>query len=108
MEATRGSGRLAIVPRWLEGGGQGKHSATPKGNGGDGMSAWDDLTSMEYTVACLAVGGFTNREIGAHLDLSRFAVNAHVRSVYRKLGVASRLELTDAWTVELDRSVGAS
>ena len=72
------------------------------------MSAWDDLTSMEYTVASLAVGGFTHREIGAHLDLSRFAVNAHVRSVYRKLGVESRLKLTNAWTVELDRSVGAS
>jgi len=72
------------------------------------MSAWDDLTTIEYTVASLVVGGFTNREIGAHLDLSRFAVNAHVRSVYRKLGAESRVELTNAWIVELDRSVGAS
>ena len=71
------------------------------------MSAWNDLTSTQYTVASLVVAGYVDREIGAHLGLPGFAVNAHVCEVYRKLGVQSRAELTTAWAVELDRSVGA-
>jgi DNA-binding CsgD family transcriptional regulator len=54
------------------------------------------LTATEASVAGLATEGLTNRDIGERLFMSRHTVDSHLRSIYRKLGVNSRLALTRA------------
>ena len=45
-------------------------------------------------VAHLVVDGHTDREIAAQLRLSHHTVSQYVKRIYRKLDVASRVELT--------------
>jgi DNA-binding CsgD family transcriptional regulator len=42
------------------------------------------------------------RQAGERLFMSRFTVDSHLRSIYRKLGVASRFEL--AWAISASAS----
>lgn len=51
------------------------------------------LTQQERRVAQLVVDGATNREAAAALFLSPKTVEAHLRQVFRKVGVRSRAEL---------------
>lgn len=44
-----------------------------------------------------AVGGLGNREIAQSLFVSLKTVEAHLSSVYRKLGVSARGQLAEAW-----------
>jgi DNA-binding CsgD family transcriptional regulator len=53
-----------------------------------------DLTPREREVARLLVRGETNDEIARALCISRYTVKDHAKSVYAKLGVASRTELS--------------
>jgi DNA-binding CsgD family transcriptional regulator len=53
----------------------------------------DLLTAHELRVARVVAEGATNREAAAELFLSPKTIEAHLRSVYRKLGVRSRAEL---------------
>lgn len=55
----------------------------------------DPLTSREREVATWVVEGHTNQEVAAKLFLSVRTVDAHLRSVYQKLGINSRAELAD-------------
>jgi DNA-binding CsgD family transcriptional regulator len=55
---------------------------------------WASLRDSELGVAELVAQGLTNREIGARLFLSRHTVDAHLRQIFRKLGICSRVELT--------------
>jgi DNA-binding NarL/FixJ family response regulator len=55
---------------------------------------WGSLTPTELLVAGLAVQGRTNREIADALTMSPHTVDSHVRHIYGKLGIASRIELT--------------
>jgi transcriptional regulator of acetoin/glycerol metabolism/DNA-binding CsgD family transcriptional regulator len=57
------------------------------------------LTATERSVASLVAEGLTNRQVGERLFMSRFTVDSHLRSIYRKLGVASRSEL--AWAMSV-------
>ena len=52
------------------------------------------LTEAEERVARLAAEGHTTREIAAEMFAGVRTVEAHLSSVYRKLGVRSRVELT--------------
>jgi DNA-binding CsgD family transcriptional regulator len=60
-----------------------------------GMAA---LTDTEQSVVALAVQGLTNREVAERLFMSRHTVDSHLRSIYRKVGVNSRLALARAVT----------
>ena len=53
-----------------------------------------DLTAREREIAELVAAGRTNREAAAQLVLSERTIEAHLRNVYAKLGVRSRVELT--------------
>ena len=53
----------------------------------------DPLTRREREVAERAARGASDREIAARLSISVRTVNAHLRSVYGKLGVGGRLAL---------------
>jgi DNA-binding CsgD family transcriptional regulator len=59
-------------------------------------TGWGSLTLAETAVAELAVEGRTNREIAQQLFISPHTVNAHLRHVFDKMGVRSRVELTRA------------
>ena len=50
------------------------------------------LTEQELNVVRLAAEGFTNREIGERLYLSRHTVKEYLSNAMRKLGVHSRVE----------------
>jgi DNA-binding CsgD family transcriptional regulator len=54
------------------------------------------LTPREREVAALVVDGLADREIAARLYLSHHTVSQYVKSIYRKLGVDSRVALTRA------------
>ena len=55
---------------------------------------WDSLTATERIVAAIIAEGVTNREAAARLYLSRHTIDYHLRQIFRKLGVTSRVELT--------------
>jgi len=54
------------------------------------------LTDREREIADLVAAGRTNREVAEQLVLSPKTIEAHLRNIYAKLGVRSRLELTRA------------
>ena len=58
------------------------------------------LTAREREIADLVAAGRTNREVAEQLVLSAKTIEAHLRNIYAKLGVRSRVEL--ARTVERD------
>jgi DNA-binding CsgD family transcriptional regulator len=57
-------------------------------------TGWGALTSTEIAVAELATAGRTNRQIAEHLFVSPYTVDTHLRHIFDKLGVKSRVELT--------------
>lgn len=56
----------------------------------------DALSGSERRVAERAAEGTTNREIAESLFISQRTVEVHLTSVYRKLGIGGRSELTEA------------
>ena len=54
---------------------------------------WDSLTDTESAVAKLAADGHTNREIAERLFISPHTVNTHLRHVFEKLEINSRVAL---------------
>ena len=55
----------------------------------------DDLTAQELHIAKLVATGATSREVGAQLYLSPRTIEAHLRSIFRKLDITSRRQLRD-------------
>jgi DNA-binding CsgD family transcriptional regulator len=56
-------------------------------------TGWESLTPSELEVVRLAANGLTNNEIGQRLFISRRTVQTHLAHVFRKLDLASRVEL---------------
>ncbi len=54
---------------------------------------WGSLTATERTVADVVAAGHTNREAGRELLMSPHTVDAHLRHIFRKLDVNSRVDL---------------
>ncbi|NDU72123.1 AAA family ATPase [Actinomadura sp. DSM 109109] len=54
---------------------------------------WPELTESEFAVVSLVARGATNREVAERLYLSAYTVNTHLRHVFTKLGIHSRVEL---------------
>jgi DNA-binding CsgD family transcriptional regulator len=59
-------------------------------------TGWGALTPAERQVAQLVTEGKTNREIAEQLFVSPHTVSAHLRHIFDKIGVKSRVELTRA------------
>jgi DNA-binding CsgD family transcriptional regulator len=56
-------------------------------------SRWSSLTERERTVARLAGHALTNQQIAHRLRISPHTVNFHMRQVFRKLAIDSRVSL---------------
>jgi len=63
---------------------------------GGGARTDGGLTAREREIALLVASGRTNREIAEQLVLSTRTIEAHLRTIYGKLGLRSRVELTRA------------
>jgi DNA-binding CsgD family transcriptional regulator len=57
---------------------------------------WESLTDRERAIAHLTGQAMTNRQIAARVQLSHHTVNYHLRRIYRKLSIRSRVELARA------------
>lgn len=60
------------------------------------QSGWAALTPTELRVVDLIVQGHTNRSAAQELGVSAHTVNTHLRAVFRKLDIRSRVQLTIA------------
>jgi DNA-binding NarL/FixJ family response regulator len=61
----------------------------------------DRLTTREVEILRLVTGGLTNRQLAEEVGVSTRTVDAHLRSIYAKLGVKSRSGAT-RYAVEHD------
>jgi transcriptional regulator of acetoin/glycerol metabolism len=66
----------------------------PRALAGPGTVGWGSVTEAELAVAMQVSNGLSNREAAAHLYLSPHTVDFHLRQLFRKLEVSSRVELT--------------
>jgi DNA-binding CsgD family transcriptional regulator len=56
-------------------------------------SGWSSLDDTERAITNLVAKGQTNRQISTQLFMSPHTVNFHLRKIFRKLGISSRVEL---------------
>jgi DNA-binding CsgD family transcriptional regulator len=63
---------------------------TTRTSGGCG---WENLSDQERTIAWFTSQAMTNRQIAHRVFLSPHTVNYHLRQIFRKLGINSRIQL---------------
>ncbi len=68
-----------------------------------GAETRDELTPQELQIAQLAREGLSNPDIGARLFLSPRTVEWHMKKVFTKLGIKSRMALHEALPESADR-----
>ena len=66
-----------------------------------------DLTPHELRVAGAVAEGATNNEVAARLFVTAKTVEYHLGSIYRKLGIRSRADLTRLYLTEVEPSARA-
>ena len=76
---------------WVEFIGRPREEAPTRPNGG--QQGTFGLTPRELELTSLVVSGLRNRDIAAQLGISEGTAKLHLYNVYKKLGVASRVEL---------------
>ena len=54
---------------------------------------WDSLTETERAISLLVSHGLSNQEVARQMYVSVHTVAAHLRQIFRKLGITSRVEL---------------
>ncbi|MER5623262.1 AAA family ATPase [Streptosporangium sp. NPDC002544] len=69
----------------LRGAGEAVRSSRPR--------ATENLTAQQYQIARIVADGATNREVAARLFLSPRTVEHHLRNIFTKLDIRSRVEL---------------
>ncbi|GAA0253848.1 ATP-binding protein [Cryptosporangium japonicum] len=52
------------------------------------------LSPKEFAVALLVADGLTNHQVGSRLHISSHTVDSHLRNIFRKLEIRSRVDLT--------------
>lgn len=57
------------------------------------VSGWQSLTDIERAVSELVAQGLNNRQVADQMYISVHTVAFHMRQVFRKLGIGSRVEL---------------
>jgi DNA-binding CsgD family transcriptional regulator/tetratricopeptide (TPR) repeat protein len=68
-----------------------RHWSTPSSRP---VTGWDSLTETEQAVADLVAQGLNNSQVAARMYISTHTVAHHLRQAFRKLSIASRVELT--------------
>jgi DNA-binding CsgD family transcriptional regulator len=58
------------------------------------VSGWASLTETECHVADIVAEGLTNAQVADRMFLSRHTVDFHLRQIFRRLTISSRVELT--------------
>lgn len=58
-----------------------------------GHDVADDLSTTEFAAAMLAARGWTNTEIGEHMNISVNTVKKHISQTMKKLHIKDRKEL---------------
>lgn len=66
------------------------------------VEGWDSLTGTERSISELVAEGLTNREAAERMFISAHTVAFHLRHIFRKLSIGSRVELARL-TVEHSR-----
>ncbi|WP_432991250.1 helix-turn-helix transcriptional regulator [Dactylosporangium sp. CA-233914] len=56
-------------------------------------TGWESLTEQERHIAALVGRALTNQQIATRIGRSRHTVNYHLRRIFHKLGIVSRVEL---------------
>jgi DNA-binding CsgD family transcriptional regulator len=59
-------------------------------------TGWESLTQTERSVAGLVATGLTNQQVADQMFISTHTVAFHLRQVFRKLNIRSRVELARA------------
>jgi transcriptional regulator of acetoin/glycerol metabolism len=70
--------------------------------------SWLSLTDTERTVAHLAAQGLSSRVVADRMRLPQSTIRSHLRRVFRKLGVRSRVELARIISVHVRLPAPAS
>ena len=70
----------------------GERTAT-QGGSPPGLRGSDGLTAQELQIARRAAEGLSNREIAERLFMSHRTVGAHLRHIFTKLDITSRIQL---------------
>jgi DNA-binding CsgD family transcriptional regulator len=93
---TDGGDLIGVLLRFLPSlpAATGAHRAPPQRRRNRPALGWESLTGTERSIADLVAEGRTNREIAASLFLSPHTVGYHLRHIFGKLGIDSRVELT--------------
>ncbi|WP_329793010.1 helix-turn-helix transcriptional regulator [Lentzea sp. DG1S-22] len=81
-------GRLGVRRRRPAPGRRDDHEREPRPRTG-----WGSLTGAEQEVARLVADGLTNRQVARELFVSPHTVGFHLRQIYRKLAIGSRVDL---------------
>ena len=53
------------------------------------------LSKREHEILLLVAQGLSNKEIASQINLSRYTVESHIKHIYRKLAVCTRIKAVD-------------